>query len=108
MGRYTTVQSYSDNNPRNVQVTYEQAKGEGRIKVDKVDNVAGSTAGAGSGEFHMYRAHRRLEMQRLAKMSTDAEEDERRDKLEAARTGKQALCEEKTRKNAEKRKRRKK
>ena len=34
------------------------------VRVERVQNIQGSTAGAGSGEFHIYRNLRRKEMQR--------------------------------------------
>merc|ERR1712072_1244362 len=36
------------------------------------NNVSGSCAGAGSGDFHMYRSWRRKEFNRLAQMDRDA------------------------------------
>jgi hypothetical protein len=33
---------------------------------------SGATAGAGSSEFHIYRAHRRREMERIKRMETDS------------------------------------
>lgn len=38
----------------------------------KVRAVSGSTAGASSGDFHLYRNQRRIEMSRLAAMDRDA------------------------------------
>ena len=72
----------------------------------KVDNVMGSTAGAGSGDFHVYRAFRRREMLRVERMEKDAELEEANDEFEAARDGKRKACEERLSKNAAKRKRR--
>lgn len=43
---------------------------------DFVRNVMGSSAGAGSGEFHVYRHLRRKEMTRLKEMETSAVNDE--------------------------------
>lgn len=125
MGRYTTVQIFSDSNPSMRTVTYSQAvgadvaterpsvrgddvvdastasskdqevssgavrevvpeedrevtsggvDGRRRVRVEKVDNPSGSTAGAGSGEFHVYRAARAREMRRIRNMDLDEEE----------------------------------
>mmetsp|Transcript_16215 Transcript_16215/g.22855 ORF Transcript_16215/g.22855 Transcript_16215/m.22855 type:complete len:230 (-) Transcript_16215:382-1071(-) len=93
MGRYTTVQAYADNNSNVRAISYDQATGasassggggstnesnqqsRGGLKVEKVDNPYGSTAGAGSGEFHVYRHARAREMARWKQL--DEEEKER-------------------------------
>ncbi|KAI8851299.1 hypothetical protein BC829DRAFT_122730 [Chytridium lagenaria] len=74
---------------------------------DYIRNVQGSSAGAGSGEFHVYRALRRKEYARLKMMETKSKEEEvkkeyqdRIDKIKAAE-------DEKTAKKREKRKKRK-
>ena len=98
MGRYTTVQIYSDSNPSMRSVPYDQAVGGGAsaastnasteaatavakvTRPEKVDNPSGSTSGAGSGEFHVYRAARAREKLRIQQM--DAQEAERMEQAE--------------------------
>ena len=40
-----------------------------------MENASGSTAGASSAAFHIYRAHRRTELLRLEEIEKRAEED---------------------------------
>lgn len=77
-------------------------------KIEKVENaLSGSCAGAGSEQFHIYQASRRREMDRISKMEKDfvtAEED----KIFAEKLLRNKVeCEDKTKRNAEKRKRKK-
>lgn len=73
MGRFSSVQTYADTKGKLGAVPYEQtaaASGGGvSVRVPKVENVSGSTAGAGSGDFHTYRKFRRVEAARVEEMS---------------------------------------
>lgn len=122
MGRYTTVQTYSDTNPMVVKLPYDEAAAKSSAgqddssdargprhgagyTVERVNNVMGSTAGAGSGDFHHYRHTRRREMMRMENMEKDATEDQAEEDFAARVEAKRKECQERTRRNAEKRKR---
>ncbi|KAI1302822.1 hypothetical protein EDD11_005492 [Mortierella claussenii] len=72
-----------------------------------VKNVQGSSAGAGSGEFHVYRAGRRREYARLKNMELESKEEKEQREYEERIQAKRAADEEKTEKNRAKRQRRK-
>ncbi|KAJ3106801.1 hypothetical protein HDU97_005508 [Phlyctochytrium planicorne] len=74
---------------------------------DFVRNVQGSSAGAGSGEFHVYRALRRKEYARLKMMETKSKEEESRKEFQAHLDAIKQAEDEKTAKKREKRKKRK-
>mmetsp|Transcript_25770 Transcript_25770/g.60416 ORF Transcript_25770/g.60416 Transcript_25770/m.60416 type:complete len:220 (+) Transcript_25770:89-748(+) len=85
MGRFTSVQGFADNNSNNRTITYDQAKGKtegndnGKLVTEKVVNPYGSTSGAGSGEFHVYRHARAREMARWNAL--DLEEKEKKEEI---------------------------
>ncbi|KAL1883089.1 hypothetical protein VTK73DRAFT_10015 [Phialemonium thermophilum] len=68
-----------------------------------VTNVQGSSAGAGSGEFHVYKASRRREYERLRQMDEEMRREKEAEEFERARREREARDAEKTRKNREKR-----
>jgi hypothetical protein len=133
MGRYTTVQTYTDQDAKVAAISYSTAtttggdaappasaaapeatedRGQaadegGRFHINRVDNVAGSTAGAGSGEFHMYRASRRREMERVAHMEKQHEAKKLQEEFEHSRKRKAQEFETRANKRADKRRRRK-
>lgn len=71
-----------DGAPSVAAMSYEKASGGkvpvpgagavGRVRTEKVNNVSGSTAGAGSNNFHEYRAERRREFFRIQQIETEA------------------------------------
>lgn len=68
-----------------------------------VTNVQGSSAGAGSGEFHVYKAARRREYERLREMDDEVRREREQVEFAKDNTEKMRKDEEKTRKNREKR-----
>ncbi|KAG7396398.1 hypothetical protein PHYBOEH_002318 [Phytophthora boehmeriae] len=125
MGRYTTTQTFSDQDAQGAAVSYDAAatpsesstapaatdkpkKGDdSKLQINRVDNVSGSSAGAGSGDFHTYRAARRREMERVAKMEERYLENKAQQEFETKRKRKAEEFEAKMNKKADKRRRRK-
>ncbi|KAK6825113.1 hypothetical protein PG989_013144 [Apiospora arundinis] len=68
-----------------------------------VTNVQGSSAGAGSGEFHVYKASRRREYERLRLMDEEVRVEKATEEFEKNREELERRDEEKTRRNREKR-----
>lgn len=64
-----------------------------------VANVQGSSAGAGSGEFHVYKASRRREYERLRAMDEEKTKEEEDARFEREREERRKKDEEKTGKN---------
>merc|ERR1712037_1028555 len=85
--------AYADNNPTMRLVSYEQAVGKSNvssgkdsfktIRPEKVTNPYGSTAGAGSGEFHIYRHARARELCRLKIMHEEQKSRDQNQEYEA-------------------------
>lgn len=114
MGRYTTVQTFADNNQRVAALPYEKASGGVKadpdsrapgVRVPVVQNVSGSTAGAGSSHFHVYRLERRREEERLKNMDESHEAMLANQEYHARLEANRLECEARTQKRAEKRKR---
>ncbi|KAK9765571.1 hypothetical protein K7432_005992 [Basidiobolus ranarum] len=74
---------------------------------DIVRNVPGSSAGAGSGEFHIYRAHRRREYARTKMMDEETKAEQEQLEFDQKRQELQQKADEKTAKNRAKRQKRK-
>ncbi|KAL8793026.1 MAG: hypothetical protein Q9195_004337 [Heterodermia aff. obscurata] len=72
-----------------------------------VANVQGSSAGAGSGEFHVYKASRRREYERVKAMDEEVERERKDEEFERTREEKNRRDEEKTDKNRRRREKKK-
>ena len=72
-----------------------------------VANVQGSSAGAGSGEFHVYKASRRREYERLRLMQDEVDREKSEAEWQQSREETRRKDEEKTEKNRRKRDKRK-
>ncbi|TMW60625.1 hypothetical protein Poli38472_000667 [Pythium oligandrum] len=135
MGRYTTVQTYTDQDAKVAALAYttatttgesngegagagveasaasnkavEDANDEDKFHMNRVDNVSGSSAGAGSGDFHMYRAARRRELERVAHLEKEHAKRKDQEDFETKRKRNMEEFEARAQKRAEKRRRRK-
>jgi ribosomal protein L12E/L44/L45/RPP1/RPP2 len=133
MGRFTSVQAYADNNANLRKLTYEQATGvkdsssgnsgeggsgsananagagppllKGDVQTEKVINPYGSTAGAGSGEFHVYRHARAREMARWKHLDERQREEKLQLEFQSTIQHNQELVNHKSDKNRKKRQR---
>lgn len=72
-----------------------------------VANVQGSSAGAGSGEFHVYKASRRREYERIKLMEEEVAKEEADAEFEKKRVEMRMKDEQKTGKNRKRREKRK-
>lgn len=75
----------------------------GHLPPEIVANVQGSSAGAGSGEFHVYKASRRREYERLRGMEAEVRREKEGEEFERGAREKAQRDEERTRRNREKR-----
>ena len=73
-----------------------------------VANVQGSSAGAGSGEFHVYKASRRREYERIQLMEEEVAKEEADVEFEKKREAMRKKDEEKTGKNRKRREKKRK
>ncbi|OJI99933.1 hypothetical protein ASPVEDRAFT_128822 [Aspergillus versicolor CBS 583.65] len=71
-----------------------------------VANVQGSSAGAGSGEFHVYKASRRREYERLRLMQDEVDREKNQDDWQKKQEEVRKKDEEKTEKNRKRREKR--
>lgn len=69
----------------------------------KAENTSGSTAGAGSGDFHQYRQARRRERIRLQAMHAEDQANEEQAAFEARQAERERIEEERTAKKRNKR-----
>ncbi|CAI7627629.1 unnamed protein product [Penicillium glandicola] len=72
-----------------------------------VTNVQGSSAGAGSGEFHVYKASRRREYERLRLMQSEVDNEKSNETWEKERAEAKRKDDEKTEKNRRRREKKK-
>ncbi|KAI0137382.1 hypothetical protein BJ170DRAFT_678229 [Xylariales sp. AK1849] len=99
-----TVEALFSNPDRDVQIPSTVSRPRGVAPPPEiVTNVQGSSAGAGSGEFHVYKASRRREYERLRQMDEEVRSEKDGEDFERTREERARRDEEKTRRNREKR-----
>ncbi|OBZ68249.1 Ribosome biogenesis protein NSA2 [Grifola frondosa] len=78
-----------------------------RAPREMMKNVQGSSAGAGSGEFHVYKASRRREYERLKMMDEKSQQEAEANEFESKKRQWEEQAEAKTSKNRAKRQKKK-
>ncbi|KAJ7072278.1 hypothetical protein C8F01DRAFT_1215996 [Mycena amicta] len=78
-----------------------------RAAREMMKNVQGSSAGAGSGEFHVYKASRRREYERIKLIEETAQKETETAEFERKRREAEELAESKTAKNRARRQKKK-
>lgn len=125
MPRYTSLQTFSDQSTKKVQLS-STTKGASSSSSsapssssssgssssaasteDQVFNVRSSNAGASSSAFHVYRQARAREITRIGALEEDDRKQKEREELAGKVEANRIEAEERTKKNAEKRKKRK-
>ena len=86
-----------------ISIPSSASKSASSLPPEIVANVQGSSAGAGSGEFHVYKASRRREYERLRAMDEEKETEEKDKEFMEKRTEQEKRDAEKTEKNRAKR-----
>uniref|UniRef100_A0A0B7B3V7 Uncharacterized protein n=1 Tax=Arion vulgaris TaxID=1028688 RepID=A0A0B7B3V7_9EUPU len=95
------------NNPNKEVVIPDQSKDKApRPPLEFIRNIWGSSAGAGSGDFHVYRGVRRREYARQKYIKAKAEKEELDDEYKKKLEQHKKEAEERTNKNRAKRLRR--
>ena len=118
MGRYKSAQIFHDSATAKVKIDgIAEARTESvsstptgssaAPKPEKIERAVGSTAGAASSEFHLYRAARRRELTRIGLLEKKAAEEKEAQELAAKIEANKREAEERTLKNVSKRKKRK-
>lgn len=106
MGRYTSVQTFTDQKTKVVD-GYKAGGAPEPARPEKVVNVSGSSAGAGSCDFHLYRAARTREKARIEQLESTQVVEQDRAAFRARIEENRKEAEIRTKKNSEKRKKRK-
>ena len=77
------------------------------LETEAVINVMGSLAGAGSGDFHMYRGYRAKEMARLQELDAERKEEQKQKEWAVELTERTQALDTKAKKRAAKRQKQK-
>lgn len=96
-----SYQTFTDSNTK--VITGYEGGGNKRVETEKTVNIMGSSAGAGSSEFHLYLNSRKRELARMESIETSLQEEEEKKVFMEKMERNRREAEERTSKNAAKR-----